>query len=69
MEVPVISTAVEQLPAVTLVGLAADCVAGGGACSCITRTPQLPCVEPGSSAYSWKVQKVMLSLGSTTVCE
>ncbi len=65
VEVPVTSTPAEQLPAVTLVGLAPDGVAGGGACSWITLTPQTLV----ALAYSWKVQKVMLSLGSTTVCE
>ena len=46
-------------------GVAVDGVAGGGACSWITWTPH----ELGSLAYSWKVQKVMLSVGSTIVCE
>ena len=63
------STPTEQFPCATVVagatGVAVDGVAGGGACSWITRTPH----ELGALAYSWNVQKVMLSVGSTTVWE
>ena len=63
VDVPVTSEPIEQLPAATV--SAAEGVAGGGACSWITLTPH----ELLELAYSWKVQKVMLSLGSTTVWE
>jgi hypothetical protein len=48
-----------------VLGVAVDGVAGGGASSLITLTAQ----ELFAFAYSWNVQKVMLSLGSTTVWE
>src|SRR3954454_16969071 len=63
--VPVICTFTDDCPGATGLGLAVDGVAGGGGCSLITRRPQ----EFVEFAYSWKVQKVMLSVGSTTVCE
>ena len=65
LDVPVITTEVDVWPCETVAGLAADGVAGGGALSWIARTPQ----ELFAFAYSWKVQKVWLSVGSTTVWE
>src|ERR671935_262897 len=58
-EVPVIATSTEALPCGTLDGEAELGVAGGGALSLIARTPQ----ESVALAYSWKVQKGMLSFG------
>jgi hypothetical protein len=63
--VPVIVTLTDELPCATFAGEAELGFAGGGARSLITWTPQ----ELVALAYSWKVQKVMLSVGSTTVCE
>src|SRR5919201_4667585 len=65
VESPSTSTPTEHWPSGTVAGVAVVGVAGGGACSLITLTPH----ELFAFAYSWKVQKVMLSLGSTTVCE
>ena len=65
VEVPVIVTVTDAWPGRIVLGAAEAGVAGGGAFSWITRTPQ----SSSALAYSWKVQKVWLSVGSTTVCE
>ncbi len=64
-EVPVTFTVTDGCPGRSVSGEAEAGIAGGGGCSLITRRPQ----EFVELAYSWKVQKVMLSVGSTTVWE
>ncbi len=67
VEVPVTVTETAAWPAAIVGGLAAEGEAGGGARSCVARTPHPP--KSSMAEYSWNVQKVMSSLGSTTVCE
>src|SRR5262245_36120144 len=64
LSVPVIVEVVEASPAHTDVADAS--AGGGGATSWTTRSDQL---LAGVSAYSWKVQTVWSSFGSTSVCE
>src|SRR6185503_11347046 len=65
VDVPVIVTGTDDWPGRTVLGLADAGVAGGGAFSWITRTPQ----TLFALAYSWNVQNVWSSVGSTTVWE
>ena len=64
-DVPVIVTSTDDCPDATFVGLAEAGAAGGGAAILPTFTPQLSVL----SVYSWIVQKVCASHGSTLVIE
>src|SRR5438552_43176 len=69
LSVPVTVEVVEASPVQTAVALAS--AGGGGALSWATRTDQQPAKLQVlvRSAYSWKVQTVWSSLGSTSVNE
>ncbi len=58
-------TLTDARPEATVAGDAEAGVAGGGAFTSITRTPHWLT----ALTYSWKVQKVMLSVGSIETCE
>ena len=64
-DVPVSVTLVEACPTATAEGLVEAGVAGGGAAILPTLTPQVSVL----STYSWMVQNVWPSQGSTLVCE
>src|SRR5579862_4178190 len=59
---PVMVTSTVVL-AFTVAGAADDSIAGGGALRWVTRMPH----ESSATVFSWNVQNVILSVGSTTV--
>jgi hypothetical protein len=71
VDVPVTVTLTEERPVQTADGEVLTGAAGGGALRWTARTAQLPAKpEPAAlSAYSWKVQTVWSSFGSTSVNE